>query len=110
MSTTSLKLSDDLKESIQAIAAQDGVSAHAFMLRTMEQEVRRRRQRAEFEAEAEAAAAATDAGAPVYALDEVERYLKDKLRARRTGENVERPRALVDATPPARTAPKRQRA
>ncbi|CAN5892421.1 hypothetical protein BH11PSE13_BH11PSE13_26160 [soil metagenome] len=97
MSTTSLKLSDDLKKSIQDIAEQDGVSTHAFMLRTMEQEVRRRRQRADFEAEAEAAAAATNAGAPVYSVDEVERYLKDKLRARSTGKKVTRPHALVDA-------------
>lgn len=111
MSTTSIKLPEALKDQIQHFAAEKRVSAHAFMLRTLEEEVQRLRDRAAFEAEAEAAAAATDAGEPVYALDEVERYIKAKLRARATGEQVERPRPLAATTAkPRKTAAARRRA
>lgn len=85
MSTTSLKLSNELKQTIQYFAEEDRVSAHAFMLRTLEAEVRRRQQRAEFLAAAEAAAADIDAGGPTYALDEVFDYVKARLQARTAG-------------------------
>ena len=94
MTTTSLKLPEALKARIQHIAAETHVSTHAFMLSTLEEEVERREARADFEASALAAAADIDAGGPVYGLDEVERYIKAKLRARSTDEKVERPRPM----------------
>ena len=85
MSTTSLKISDELKQTIQFFAEEERLSAHAFMLRTLEDEVRRRKQRADFLADAEAAAADIDAGGPTYALDDVFDYVKARLHARATG-------------------------
>ncbi len=99
MSTTSLKLPDVLKERIQHFAAESSVSAHAFMVSTLESEVERREARAEFEAAAEAAAADIDAGGPVYELEEVRRYIKAKLQARASGAKVERPRPMKRETP-----------
>ncbi|WP_295527121.1 hypothetical protein [uncultured Pseudacidovorax sp.] len=91
MGTTSLKLPEDLKQTIQQFAEQDQVSAHAFMLRTLQDEVRRRQQRAEFLADAMAAAAEIDAGGPVYDAEDVRAWLKARIRARSTGESVPEP-------------------
>ena len=91
MTTTSLKLSDELKGDIQHFAAQENLSAHAFMVRTLEAEARRRRQRAEVLADAEAAAAEIDAGGPVYAAEDVRTWAKARIRARGTGEAVPEP-------------------
>jgi len=91
MSTTSLKLSDELKQTIQHFAQEERVSAHAFMLRALEDEVRRRRQRAEFLAEAQAAAADIDAGGPVYAAEDVFEWLHARIRAHGTDEVVPEP-------------------
>lgn len=88
MSTTSLKISDALKQDIQQFAAMDSVSSHAFMVNALESEVRRRRLRAEFVAEAEAAAAEIDAGGPVYAAEDVHAWVKARIRSRTTGEAV----------------------
>lgn len=94
MSTTSLKLPETLKEDIQSFAAEDNISAHAFMVSTLENEVRRRRLRAEFLADADAAAADIDAGGPVYALDDARTYIMAKIEGKK----------------PARPAPMRSRA
>ena len=99
MTTTSLKLPDDLKENIQRIAAQCQTSPHAFMLQTLESEVQRRTQRAAFLAEAQAAAAEIDAGGPVYALADVHGWVKAKIGSRATGQKVKEPKAM-----PARSA------
>ena len=105
MTTTSLKLPDALKDRIQHFAAENSVSAHAFMVRTLEAEVERLQNRTTFEAEAEAAAAATDAGEAVYSVGEVERYIKAKLLARATGKSVARPRPLNDKPPATQKRP-----
>lgn len=88
MTTTSLKLPDDLKENIRRIAAQCQTSPHAFMLQTLEREVQRRTQRAAFLAEAQAAADEIDAGGPVYALADVHAWVKAKIGAHATGQKV----------------------
>ena len=106
MATTSLKLPDALKEEIQSFAAQDEISAHAFMVSTLEKEVRRRRLRAEFLADADAAAAEIDAGGPVYALDDVHRWVRARIRAHTTGEPVAEPQPLRGSEAAARTPKK----
>lgn len=93
MVTTSLKLPDELKENIQRIAAQSRTSPHAFMLETLESEVKRRTLRASFLAEAQAAAADIDAGGPVYALEDVHVWVKAKIAARTSGTKVKEPKA-----------------
>jgi predicted transcriptional regulator len=94
MTTTSLKLPDELKESIQRIAAQCKTSPHAFMLQTLESEVQRRMQRADFLAEAQASADEIDAGGPVYALDEVHAWVKVKIGSHATGQKVKDPKPM----------------
>lgn len=88
MTTTSLKLSETLKQDIQHFAAECGTSAHAFMLQTLESEVQRRNQRAEFLAQAQTAAADIDAGGPVYGLDDVHQWVKARIAASSTGAKV----------------------
>ena len=94
MTTTSLKLPEDLKENIQRIAAQSNTSPHAFMLQTLVSEVNRRTLRAAFLAEAQAAAADIDNGAPVYALQDVQAWVKAKVGARASGQKVSEPRPM----------------
>ena len=83
MSTTSLKLPDALKERIQHFAAESNTSAHALMVSALEREVARLQARAEFLAEADAAAADIDAGGPVYALDDVRKYILAKTAGKK---------------------------
>lgn len=94
MTTTSLKLPDDLKENIHRIAAQCQTSPHAFMLQTLESEVQRRTQRAAFLAEAQAAAAEIDTGGSVYALADVHVWVKAKIGSRATGQKVKDPKPM----------------
>ena len=94
MTTTSLKLPDDLKEDIRRIAAQCSTSPHAFMLQTLESEVKRRTLRAAFLAEAQAAAADLDAGGPMYALDDIHVWVKAKIGSHTTGQKVKEPKPL----------------
>ncbi len=98
MTTTSLKLPATLKENIQHIAAECGTTAHAFMVQTLESEVKRRTQRAEFLAQAQAAADDIDAGAPVYALADVHQWVKARIGARSTGAKVKDPLPLRGRT------------
>ncbi len=91
MGTTSLKLSDELKGEIQHFAAEEHLTPHAFMVRTLEAEAQRRRARAEFIADAEAAAAEVDAGGPLYAAEDVRSWAKARIRARKTGAAVPEP-------------------
>ena len=94
MTTTSLKLPDDLKENIHRIAAQCQTSPHAFMVQTLESEVQRRTQRDAFLAEAQAAADEIDAGGPVYALDDIHVWVKAKIGSRATGQKVKDPKPI----------------
>lgn len=94
MTTTSLKLPDDLKENIHRIAAQCRTSPHAFMLQTLESEVQRRTQRAAFLAEAQESAAEIDAGGPVYALADIHVWVKAKIGAHATGQKVKDPKPM----------------
>lgn len=94
MTTTSLKLPEDLKENIQRIAAQSNTSPHAFMLQALESEVNRRTLRAAFLAEARAAAAEIDNGGPVYALEDIQVWVKAKVGARASGQKVSEPKPM----------------
>lgn len=96
MTTTSLKLPDELKENIRRIAAQCSTSPHAFMLQTLESEVQRRTLRAAFLAEAQAAATEIDAGGPVFALADVHGWVKARIDSHATGQRVEDPKPMRD--------------
>lgn len=98
MTTTSLKLPETLKQHIQHIAGECGMTAHAFMVQTLESEVQRRTQRTEFLAQAQAAADHIDAGGPVYGLDDVHQWIKARIVARGTGAQVQDPQPVQNRT------------
>lgn len=89
MSTTSLKLSDELKQRAVAAAEQKGVSPHAFMVQAIELAATAAERRASFVGEAKAAWEQMLNSGKGYDASEVHAYLK----ARVAGESVERPKA-----------------
>ncbi|MGH8454254.1 MAG: hypothetical protein ACRESW_06860 [Nevskiales bacterium] len=83
MSTTSLKLPDELKDRAAAAAKTRGISTHAFMVEAVRQATTSSEQRARFLADAQAARRAMRKSGKGYAADEVHAYLRAKVRARR---------------------------
>lgn len=79
MSTTSLKLSDELKRRAVGAAQQLGVSPHAFMLSAIEQATGAAEQRALFLKEAHAARDTLMETGKGFAADEVHAYLKSRI-------------------------------
>ncbi len=89
MTTTSLKIPEELKRRTIDAAQQQGLSPHAFMVNAIEQAVLATEQRASFIAEALAAEQEMFESGLGYAADDVHRYIK----ARIAGERPERPEA-----------------
>ena len=89
MSTTSLKLSDELKERACAAAQRQGISPHAFMIHAIEQAATAAEQRATFLEEALAARTLMHKTGKGYDPAEVSAY----LTARIDGQKVARPKA-----------------
>lgn len=88
MSTTSLKLSDELKQ--RAVAAEKiGVSPHAFMVRAIEQTAAAAERRASFVGEAQAVREKMLRSGKGYDAGEVHVYLK----ARIAGDKTAKPKA-----------------
>jgi predicted transcriptional regulator len=79
MSTTSLKLSDELKQRAVAAAEKIGVSPHAFMVHAIEQAATAAEQRAGFVAEALAAREQMLKTGKGYDAGEVHAYLKARI-------------------------------
>lgn len=90
MSTTSLKLSDELKQRAVAAAEQKGVSPHAFMVHAIEQAAASAEQRASFVAEAQAAREQMLRTGKGYDASEVHNYLKERI----TGSKSVKPKAV----------------
>ena len=89
MSTTSLKLSDELKRRAVAAAEMKGVSPHAFMVAAIEQAATASEQRAGFVGEARAAREQMLRTGKGYDAGEVHAYLK----ARIAGKKAVKPKA-----------------
>ncbi|NHZ41193.1 hypothetical protein [Massilia aquatica] len=89
MSTTSLKLSSELKERAVAVADELGISTHAFMVGAISQATDAAEQRAEFVAQAQAALAETLETGLGYDADDVRKYLRERL----TNPDTARPKA-----------------
>jgi predicted transcriptional regulator len=87
MSTTTLKLSDDLKSRIAPIARAAGKTAHAWMVDAIESQLALAEMRDGFIADAQAAATAIDAGGALYAAEDVHAYIV----ARAQGKLARRP-------------------
>jgi predicted transcriptional regulator len=83
MSTTSLKLSDELKQRAVAAAQKQGVSPHAFMVQAIEQAAASAERRAAFVAEAQASRQRMLRTGKGYDADEVHAYLKARIAGRK---------------------------
>lgn len=89
MPTTSLKLSDELKQRTAAAAEKKGVSPHAFMVHAIEQAATAAERRASFVSEAQAARDQMLSTGKGYDASEVHTYLK----ARASGNKSAKPKA-----------------
>lgn len=89
MTTTSLKLSDALKQRALAAAEQKGVSLHAFMVQAIDQAATSAERRAALVSEAQAAREQMLSTGKGYAAGDVHAYLK----ARIAGNKPQRPKA-----------------
>lgn len=89
MAATSLKLPDDLKRRIEALAAGLRKTPHAFMVDALEREAARLELRARFAADAAEAESRALASGEAIPLD----IAFDYLESRAAGEQPRRPRA-----------------
>jgi len=88
MTTTSLKLHDELKQRAVAVAQNQGVTPHAFMVQAIEMATQAAEQRSSFLADAKAAHENFLATGKCYDGDEFCAYIK----ARVAGKKVSKPR------------------
>jgi predicted transcriptional regulator len=88
MATTTLKLTDQLKARIAALAEMEGKSPHAFMVDALEQQAERAERRRAYLAAGDEAAHEFDRTGIAYAFEDVERYIV----ARAAGRKVARPK------------------
>lgn len=84
MSTTSLKLPDDLKQRAVAAAQKQGVSPHAFMIHAIEQAATAAERRAGFVAEAQAARDQMLKTGKGYEADAVHAHIKARIAGRKS--------------------------
>ena len=89
MSTTSLKIPDDVKQLAIAVAQHQGVTPHAFMVDAIRVMATAADKRAEFVAEALASREETLKSGKGYAAADVRTYLLERAQ----GKNPARPRA-----------------
>lgn len=79
MTTTSLKLSEELKHRVVAAAQNFGVTPHSFMVDAIRQAAVAAEKKAEFVEEAKAARKATLKTGVGYDTDEVHAYLRSRI-------------------------------
>jgi len=89
MSTTSLKLPDDLKERAVAAAKRQGITTHAFMVEAIKMATTAAEDRARFVVEARSARKAMLKSGQGFDADEVHAY----IRARAVGKATSQPKA-----------------
>lgn len=80
MSTTSLKLSDSLKERVVKIAADSGKTAHAFMIEAIAEHTERVEEDSALMARAEASLKHYQETGIGYDADDVHNYLRAKIQ------------------------------
>lgn len=84
MSTTSLKLPDELKQRAISAAQRQGVSPHAFMLKAIEQAATDAECRANFLADAHAARTQMLDKGKGYDADEVHAYIQARIAGKKS--------------------------
>lgn len=92
-STTSLKLSDELKSRIATVAQASGKSPHPFMVEALEAQARLAEMCQSFINDALTSATEVDAGGALYAMEEVHAY----ILKRTSGKSAKRPQPVVRA-------------
>ena len=90
MSTTTLKLPEELKERIASVAKAAGKTSHAFMVEALAAQTALAERRRDFVAAAHAAEQEVAQYGLVFDADEVFSYLQDKIR----GKPSKRPKAV----------------
>ena len=90
MGATTLKLADELKSRITPLAASEGVTPHAWMVRALGTAVEQAERRASFVAAAVVAEAEVEADGKALRADDVHAYLRERL----AGNKTRRPRAV----------------
>lgn len=83
MSTTSLKLTSELKRRAAAAAKRSGITPHAFMVEAIGRAADAAERRAEVVSAAVAARKSAVRSAKGYAADEVHAYIKQRLASRK---------------------------
>ena len=92
-STTTLKLTDELKLRIASLAQASGKAPHAFMVEALEAQAHLAEMRQSFIKDALASAAEVDAGGALYAMEDVQAvHLKAHLRQNRQASQTHRSR------------------
>lgn len=89
MSTTSLKLPDDIRQLVAQAATSEGISAHAFMIRAVSEAAVNADKRAQFVDSAVASRQQALQTGRGYAADDVHAW----LQAKAAGKTVRRPKA-----------------
>lgn len=79
MSTTTIRLSDELKARISRVAARAGTTAHSFILNAIEEKADREEHRVDFHDAADRRYAAIVASGKTVPWTEMRRYLEDRL-------------------------------
>jgi len=91
MSTTSLKLPEDLKQRAASAAQELGVSPHAFMVDAIRQAADNVEQRLHFVAQAQVARADMQQSGQGYEASEVRDYLRQRIADKQTVKPVLKP-------------------
>lgn len=94
MSTTTIRLPEELRERVDRLAAARGSSAHSFMVEAVTRAAEEEERRQDFEAEAARRVAAYRRTGEYYEVDEVRNY----LLARARGEDPPQPTLHKDPT------------
>lgn len=84
MSTTSLKLTDELKQRAATAAQGLGISTHAFMVEAIRQAAEAAEQRSQFVDEALAARVEMQQSGFGYASEDVQAYLRNRISDKQT--------------------------
>lgn len=90
MSTTTIRLPDDLKARISAAAKQAGTTTHAFILEAIAEKAEQAERRADFDAVAEARYAGIVATGKTIPWPEMRSYLEARLAGKATKSPVAR--------------------
>jgi predicted transcriptional regulator len=92
MSTTTIRLPDDLKEKIARVAKRDGITAHSFILEAVAEKAALAEQRNDFLSVAESRYADIVASGKTIPWADMQRYLKDKASRKKVARPIAKKR------------------